>query len=99
MEAGACLFIVARLTMTVAAFLVGRFASTKPPGNLFSAQVPPVVPCALTAGLAEESMDSLASGRRGARGDGSQQADPRDPWLQGGPPVVLCDVAAGFREG
>ncbi len=36
---------------------------------------------------------------RGARGDGSPQADLRDPWLQGGPPVVLCDVAAGFREG
>ena len=44
-------------------------------------------------------MDSSAAGRRGARGDGFPQADLRDPWLQGGPPVVLCDVAAGFREG
>ena len=69
------------------------------PGNPFSARVPPVVSCARTAGLVEESMDSSAAGRRGARGDGSPQADPRDPWLQGGPPVVLCDVAAGFRGG
>ena len=44
-------------------------------------------------------MDSSAAGRRGARGDGSLQADLRDPRQQGGPPVVLCDVAAGFREG
>ncbi len=61
--------------------------------------VPPVVPCALTAGLAEESMDSLATNRQGARGDGSWLADLRDPWLQGGPLVVLCDVVVGFSEG
>ena len=82
--------------------LVAVFRSCKdwpPPGNPLSARVPPVVSCARTAGLVEESMDSSAAGRRGARGDGSPQADSRDPWLQGVPPVVLCDVAAGFREG
>ncbi len=48
--------------------------------------------------MAEESMDSLATGRQGARGDGSRLADLRDPWLQGGPPVVLCDVVVGFSR-
>ena len=61
--------------------------------------VPPVVPSALTAGLAEESRDFLATGRQGARGDRSRLADLRDPWLQGGSPVVLCDVVVGFSEG
>ena len=68
-------------------------------GNPWLRGVPPVVHCVLTAGLAEESMDSLATSRQGARDNGSWLADLRDPWLQGGPPVVLCDVAVGFSEG
>ena len=70
-----------------------------PLGNPWLHGVPPVVPCVLTAGLAEESMDSLATSRQGARDNGSRLADLRDPWLQGGPPVVLCDVVVGFSEG
>ena len=61
--------------------------------------VPPGVLCVLASGLAKGSMDPFATSSQRAKDNGPRLTQLRDPWLQGGPPVVLWDVVVGFAKG